>query len=167
MAPRRLQQALGALGRDQRLAGLAALGLVAAMLLPWYEKSVYDPRARAFVSESMSAFGAVSFVEAAVFLVAVGVLALLFARGERRAFELPGGDGTVILAAGAWAALLIFYRALDRPDVEGQAVTVDVKWGFLVAFAAAGALALAGWRLRQGERAGPPAREDGRPTVEL
>ena len=159
MALRRLQAAIAALAPDQRLAGLAALILVAAMALPWYEKNVYDPRQRAFASDSVSAFGAVSFVEAAVFLLAAGVLALLFARAERRAFELPGGDGTVVLAAGAWAALLIFYRVLDRPDIEGQAATVGIQWGFLVAFAAAGGLAVAGWRLRQAERRRPPVPE--------
>jgi hypothetical protein len=51
-------------------------------------------------SVTRSAFGVYSFVEAAIFLVACAVLVLLFARGERRAFHLPGGDGTVIMAAG-------------------------------------------------------------------
>jgi hypothetical protein len=152
---RRLAAAPRALGSDQQLAGLAALALLLSMLLPWYEKSVFS-RGR-FVSDTVSAFGAVSFVEAAVFLVAAGVLALLFTRAERREYELPGGDGTVILGAGLWAAALIFWRVFDRPDVAGQGSTVGIQWGFFVAFVAAGALASAGWRMRQHERAERPA----------
>jgi hypothetical protein len=156
---RRIASAPGTLNADQQLAGLAALALLVSMVLPWYEKSV--ARGNRFVSDTVSAFGAVSFVEAAVFLVSAGVLVLLFTRAERREYELPGGDGTVILGAGIWATLLIFWRVFDRPDVAGDGGTVGIQWGFFVAFVAAGALASAGWRMRQHERAGkadPPRR---------
>ena len=63
----------------------------------------------------VSTFGPFSFVEAAEVLIGLGVLALVGARGEGRTFHLPFGDGTVILAAGAWAALLIVVRLFDRP----------------------------------------------------
>ncbi len=151
---RRIGGVLGALDPDQRLAGLAALGLLATMVLPWYEKNVVVRGT--FVSDSVSAFGTFSFVEAAVFLVAAGVLALLFARGERRGFHLPGGDGTVVVGAGLWAALLLFWRVFDRPDAEGAGATVGIQWGFFVAFVAAGALAAAGLRMRAAARPEPP-----------
>jgi hypothetical protein len=102
-----------------------------------------------------TAFGALSFVEAAIFLVAAGVFALLFARGERRGFHLPGGDGTVILAAGCWAALLLLWRVFDRPDIE-RSVSVGITWGFFFAFLAAATLAAAGWRIRSAGRPEPP-----------
>jgi hypothetical protein len=47
--------------------------------------------------------------------VALGVLALLRARALGKQFHLPFGDGTVIAAAGIWAALLIVVRLFDRP----------------------------------------------------
>jgi hypothetical protein len=150
----RLQGALRALDPDQRLAGLAALGLAATLFLPWYEKNV--ALRGALVSESLSAFGVFSFVEAAVLLVALAVLVLLFARGERRGFHLPGGDGTVILGAGLWAAVLLLWRVFDRPDVEGLGATVGITWGFFFAFLAASALAAAGWRIRVAGRPEPP-----------
>jgi hypothetical protein len=63
----------------------------------------------------VSTFGPFSFVEVAEILVGAGVLALLRARGEGKRFHLPFGDGTVVLAAGCWAALLIVVRLFDRP----------------------------------------------------
>jgi hypothetical protein len=146
---RRIAAAPRALNADQQLAGLAAIALLVSMFLPWYEKNTV--RGSRFIGDSVSAFGTVSFVEAAIFLVSAGVLVMLFTRAEGREYELPGGDGTVILVAGAWAALLLFWRVFDRPHVGGEASTVGIQWGFFVAFLAAAGLAAAGWRLRQHE----------------
>jgi hypothetical protein len=63
----------------------------------------------------VSTFGPFSFVEAAELLVGTGVLFLLRQRAEGKEFHLPFGDGTVVMAAGAWAALLILVRLFDRP----------------------------------------------------
>ena len=145
------------LGGEQRRAALAALGLFVSMFLPWYEKSYAPARASHPLHDNLSAFGAFSFVEAAVLLVAAGVLAMLFARGERRAFHLPGGDGTVILAAGGWAALLIVWRLFDKPGVGGNA-TIGLQWGIFFALLAAGILAWTGARVRAAHRPEPPLR---------
>jgi hypothetical protein len=79
------------LGFEQRVAAVAALLL------------------------AVSTFGPFSFVELAEITIAVGVLALLRARALGKEFHLPFGDGTVIAAAGVWAALLIVVRLFDRP----------------------------------------------------
>jgi hypothetical protein len=158
---RRIQAAWRGLDGDQRLAGFAALALLATMFLPWYQATVID-RGKA-TNPTFSAFGVFSFVEAAVFLVSFGVFLLLFARGEKRAFHLPGGDGTVIFAAGLWSALLLLWRVFDRPDIE-RAVSDGITWGLFFAFLAAGALAAIGWRIRAAGRPEPPllrAEEDG------
>jgi len=83
----------------------------------------------------VSTFGPFSFVEAAEVLVAAGVLALLHARAEGKRFHLPFGDGTVVLVAGVWAALLIAARLLDRP--LGQNLLALVCSGILVVAGAA------------------------------
>jgi hypothetical protein len=90
----------------------------------------------------VSTFGPFSFVEGGEILIALGVLALLFARAEGKRFHLPFGDGTVIAAAGIWAGLLIVVRLFDRPLGQN-----------LLALACAAILFLAGAR----ERAKRPA----------
>ena len=84
---------------------------------------------------AISTFGPFSFVEAAELLVAGGLLALLHARAQGKRFHLPFGDGTVILAAGIWAALLITARLLGRP--LGQNLLALVCAGILVVAGAA------------------------------
>jgi hypothetical protein len=64
---------------------------------------------------AVSTFGPFSFVELAEIAIAIAVLALLRARALGKHFHLPFGDGSVIAAAGAWAALLIVVRLFDRP----------------------------------------------------
>jgi hypothetical protein len=149
------------LDADQRLAAVCALGLFVTMLLPWYTKTefVVSGSGAKVGSVSLSAFQAFSFVEAAVLLVSAGVLGMLFARAEGRAFHLPGGDGTIIMVAGAWAAILIFYRLLDKPGLQGaQRITasVGVTWGIFLALLTAIGLAVAGARVRAARRPEPP-----------
>ncbi len=132
---------------------MAAIALLVTLFLPWYGATIVERGVA--TTPTYNAFGEFSFVEAAVLLVALGVFVLLFARGERRGFHLPGGDGTVIFAAGLWAAVLLLWRVFDRPDVE-RAVNVGIQWGFFFAFLAAAALAGAGWRIRVAGRPEPP-----------
>jgi hypothetical protein len=150
----RLTHAWRALRAEQRLAAVAALALLVTMFFPWYGLQSLNPKSHQIYSHSINAFGDVSFVEAAIFLVAAGVIAMLFARGEGREFHLPGGDGTVVMVAGGWAALLIFFRVFSRP--AGNGYPVGIEWGFFLAFVAAGALGYAGWRMRAAERPEPP-----------
>ncbi len=139
---------------------MTSLGLFVSMLLPWYSKTVVvRTRGGGAGTQSLSAFQAFSFVEAAVLLVSVGVLAMLFARAEERDFQLPGGDGTIVMVAGAWAALLIFYRLFDKPGLQGNeriVSTVGVQWGIFVALLLALGLAYVGRRVRLGEHGAPP-----------
>jgi hypothetical protein len=160
----RLGEVWRALSAERRTTALVSLGLFISMLLPWYSKTIVESakagQTRLPTSqESLSAFQAFSWVEAAVLLVSAGVLALLFARAERRDFQLPGGDGMIVTIAGAWAAILIFYRLLDKPGLQGNArvtSTVGVQWGIFIALLLALGLAYTGRRIRAGEQADPP-----------
>jgi hypothetical protein len=111
---------------------------------------------------AVSTFGPFSFVEVAELLIAGGVLALLRARAQGKRFHLPFGDGTVIAAAGAWAAALIVVRLFDRPLGQN-----------LLALGCAAILVLAGARERAkrpaddlpAEHQTPPIRRRPRPPA--
>ena len=159
----RLSQAWRALEREQRLAAAVSIGLFVSMLLPWYSKTdtFVEHNAAKSTQNSLSAFQAFSFVEAAVLLVSAGILAMLFARAEGREFKLPGGDGTVAMVAGGWAAVLIFYRLLDKPGLSGNqriTATVGVQWGIFIALLLALGLLYAGARMRAVEAPEAPFR---------
>jgi hypothetical protein len=101
----------------------------------------------------VSTFGrAFSFVEVAEILTGAAVLTLLKTRADRKEFHLPFGDGTAIMAAGMWTAVLIAVRLLDRP--LGQTI---------LALACATVLMAAGARERAKRPADdlppPPGRE--------
>jgi hypothetical protein len=142
-----------ALSSEQRLAAIAALLLLASMFLPWYQETgnALVGKSLQQIDDSKSAFGVYSFVEAAIFVVVVGVLVLLWARAERKAFHLPGGDGTVIMGAGLWVMFLIFYRQLDKPNGRKEGLiqtSIGVEWGIFIAFLLGALLAYAGYRIR-------------------
>jgi hypothetical protein len=166
----RLSDVWRALTAERRRTALVSLGLFVSMLLPWYSKTIVESAKAGQTrlpssQQSLSAFQAFSWVEAAVLLVSAGVLALLFARAEGRDFQLPGGDGTIVTIAGAWAAILIFYRLLDKPGLQGNArvtSTVGVQWGIFIALLLALGLAYTGRRIRAGEHAEPPLARAGR-----
>jgi hypothetical protein len=145
---------------EQRMAAISAILLLLSMLLPWYQETTF-PNGKKH-EYGLNAFQVYSFVEAAIFVVAVGVLVLLWMRGEGRAFHLPGGDGTVILVAGVWIMFLIFFRQLDKPSVSEGSVpsSIGVSWGIFVAFLLGALLAWNGVRIRARHTPEPRLEDD-------
>jgi hypothetical protein len=157
----RVARAWRALPHERRLAAYAAIGLFLALFLPWYQETVIASGKAHLqsLSASITGWGAFSFVEAAVLLVAAAVLTLLFQRAEGRAFHLPGGDGWVITAAGLWTCALIVWRIFDKQgtSVHGPGATsTGVEWGIFVALAIAAFLTYAGSRIRAAHQPEPP-----------
>lgn len=140
----------------QLRAGAAAGALLLCMLLPWYSVSFPRPQAAGggVVHDRLTAFGAFSWVEAAVLVVAGAVGYLLYARSQRRAFHLPGGDGWAVTIAGGWVLFLLIWRLFDRPGVEQG--SVGVSWGLFVTMVVAAALAATGQAMRAEHRPEPP-----------
>jgi hypothetical protein len=153
----RLTRAWRTLAPERRLAAGAALGLFVTLFLPWYQETVVAVGRSA--SATVTGWQAFSFAEAAVLLVAAGVLTLLFARAEGRAFHVPGGDGWAITAAGFWTGALIVWRIFDKQTVRVRGPGTElsgVEWGIFVALAIAALLAYAGSRVRAAHAAEPP-----------
>lgn len=167
----RMARAWRALPHESRLAAFACAALFLALFLPWYQVTLIA-RAKTATLQSASAtitgWGAFSFVEAAVLLVAAGVLTLLFQRAEGRAFHLPGGDGGVITVAGLWTCLLIVWRIFDKQGESTKgpsATTSGIEWGIFIALAAAAFLAYSGSRIRAAHRPEPPLPGSDRPPA--
>ena len=164
----RSQAAWRGLFPEYRGAAVVSAVIVLSMFLPWYQQkgTVTRPNGTTIeLSDSLNAFQAWGFVEASILLVAAGVIALCVARANRKAFHLPGGDGAVIMAAGAWVMFLVFYRQLDRPTGNETGVLrpagspswspTGVSWGIFVTFVLGAALLWFGWRLRARHRPEP------------
>jgi len=157
----RIARAWRLLPPERRLAAGAAAGLFVTLFLPWYQETAFESQSGKVqqVSGSATGWGAFSFVEAAVLLVAVGVIVLLVQRAEGRAFHLPGGDGFVIMAAGFWTCVLIIWRIFDKQGgtAHGQIpVATGIEWGIFIALADAALLAYAGSRIRAAHQPEPP-----------
>src|SRR5215210_4631717 len=154
MSPMSLSGTLRSLPPESRVTGGAAAALVVSLLLPWYQVSFF--RGSDAVTDSRSALQVFTWVEAAILLVALAVLFLVYARAQRQAFHLPGGDGFVVSAAGAWALALIVWRLFDKPGVDERAATVGIQWGIFFALLAAASLVAAGAQVRAAGRPEPP-----------
>jgi hypothetical protein len=157
----RVMRAWRSLPPERRLAASAAIGLFATLFLPWYQETVLVANGKKLpvATASVTGWGAFSFVEAAVLLVATGVLVLLFQRAEGKAFHVPGGDGGVITVAGGWTCVLVVWRIFDKQgtSVHGQGADISgIEWGIFVALAVAAVLTYSGTRIRSAHRAEPP-----------
>ncbi|HYM57552.1 MAG TPA: hypothetical protein VES79_06265 [Solirubrobacteraceae bacterium] len=143
---------------ESRVVGGAAAALAFSLVLPWYQVSYFAQvggRVRT-AADSRSALEVFSWVEAAVLLVSLSVLYLVWARAQRRAFHLPGGDGIVVSVAGGWALALLVWRLFDKPGIADPGATIGIQWGIFGALLAAGALVGAGARVRAAGRPEPP-----------
>jgi hypothetical protein len=159
------------LSHERRQAAYASAGLFLSLFLPWYQHTVIAKGARtgleakSFTVTGWSEFG---FVEIVVLLVALGVLALLFRRGEGRGVPLPGGDGPAIIAAGSLASLLIVWGMFNQQGTSGpgQYLTASgIEWGIFIALFVAVLLAYFGTRIRalhEPEPDPPSPHDDGR-----
>jgi hypothetical protein len=157
----RLARAWRSLPSERRLAAVAAMLLFLSLFLPWYQRQFFVIVGGKPVpaSDSQTGWAAFSFVEAAVLLVAGGVLVLLFQRAEGRAFHVPGGDGGVILGAGLWTCVLIVWRMFDKQGASSHGADITsygIEWGIFAALAIAGLLAYSGSRIRAAHAPEPP-----------
>jgi hypothetical protein len=158
----RIFRAWRALPPERRLAACAALALFVTLFLPWYQETVITAGVGtkfALPSASLTGWAAFSFVEAAVLVVALSVLVLLFVRAEGRAFHVPGGDGGVIFAAGAWTGVLVLWRMFDKSSTTGHGAfvtTSGIEWGIFITLGVAGLLAYSGSRIKLAHEPEPP-----------
>ena len=107
----RAEHASRALPPEMRLAGGAAAALVLTMVLPWYQSRRLGRQRR---RRRARALAGLLLGRGRGPAGRAGVLYLVWARAQRKGFHLPGGDGTVIMAAGGWAVLLLRLAAVRQ-----------------------------------------------------
>jgi hypothetical protein len=160
-----LRVQLRALDPEQRLAGIAALGIIVSLFTPWWRDPVFG-----LSSWAVSRF---TFIELSLLIVASSVLLLLLRRAQGRVFHLPLSDGTLAMGAGLWSCVLVIARVMDPPTrhVGSETLDYDLRWGFALCLASGLLLAFAGLRGRRRYHRGEPeavaADADAQPTVPL
>jgi len=126
-----------------KLAALGALAVPGSMLFPWYGIQ-FGP--------GLSATGFDSFgLGQLALLITVGAAVYLIARCAS-GYELPRPlrEGRLLAVAGAWAAILVGYLMLDKPEISGHP-NIHLRYGIFVALGGSLALLLGGLRLRRDE----------------
>src|SRR5262245_61607836 len=111
--PRQLWRDLRGLGGNERIAVIGVAIMVGSLLLPWYEAP--DPFNNDLV---LTGFGAFSFAEAALLLVAGATVFLALEGGGGYIPPRPLREWGLFVALGAWAAVIVVYRMFDRPSFE-------------------------------------------------
>jgi hypothetical protein len=140
----RLARGLRSLGTAERIAAIGALVVLASMLLPWYGL-------RFLSSLSQTGLDAFGFAQAGLALTAGAALTLIARSALGYRLPRPLSEGGLLIAAGVWAAVLIGYAMIDRPD-DFAPLEISLRYGIFVALAGAVGVIVGGLRLRRESR---------------
>jgi hypothetical protein len=135
------------------IAGASGVALFIFMFFPWFGGKATGnvPGAGSFSVNggNVNAWGAFSFIDILLFLVAVIVVGLVAAKAAGSLPDLPAPLGTIILGAGGFALLLVLFRLVDTPDpgVSGLSIDISVtrKIGIFLGLIAAAGITFGGW----------------------
>ena len=124
-----------AMAPEQRLATVAALGLLITMFFPWYGLQSLNRKTGEIHSHSINAFGDVSFVEAAVFQAASlrigGKKRRIVGRNDGPAVLVERNEATIQKFAGERLRERLCGERLRRPHGDNR--RIDDLGGSLLA----------------------------------
>ena len=142
-----VRETFASLEAAQRLAVIGALITAASLFLPWYGIRFNGDLVK-------TGFGAFSPVEGALLLIIGAALLLIYEVGRGRHLPAPLREGPLLCACAIWAAMLIVYRAFDRPHLKLGDLDrkLDVRYGLLVALIGCAILFVGGMRRGRHER---------------
>ncbi|MGH2963742.1 MAG: hypothetical protein ACRDL3_16340 [Solirubrobacterales bacterium] len=136
---------LSRLAAHDRLAIAGAAIVLVSLFLPWYGIALGG----GLVKTAIGSFG---LIEAALVLTVGAAAALIMICSRGYSLPRPLHEGTLLVAAGAWAAALIGYRMLERPEFEFAGITrPGLRYGIFVAAIGAALLIVGGLRKRREE----------------
>jgi hypothetical protein len=139
-----------ALGAGQRLAAIGALVVLGSMVLPWYGFKVIPGLSQT----GLDAFG---WGQGALAITAIAALALISRGAAGRALPRPLAEGPLLVVAGGWAALLVGYLMIDRPNAFDP-LKVTLSYGIFVTLGGAVTMILGGMRTVRERHVRPSAR---------
>jgi hypothetical protein len=127
-----------------RLAAVGALAVPGSLLFPWYGIEFSSGLSQT----GLDAFG----LGQLALLLTVGAALFLIVRCAG-GYELPRPlrEGTLLAVAGVWAAVLVGYLMLDKPDEISGRTGIHLRYGIFVALGGALAMVVGGLRLRRDE----------------
>jgi hypothetical protein len=128
----------------ERLCILGALVVAGSLVLPWYDV--------AFTHISRTALDMFGFVHVAVLLTVGSAVALIVRATRGYVLPRPLSEGVILAVAGGWAAVLVAYLLLDRPEQLDGSTNVGLRLGGFVALGGAVAVIVGGLRVRRDAR---------------
>ncbi len=132
------------------MAAVSGAALLLFMFLPWYGVgggSVDVPGGDSISTPGVNAnaWEVLSYIDILLFLIAVVAIGLVVARAaDALPAGLPAPPGTILLAAGALAVLLILFRILSVPGPDVEGFEIGRKIGIFLSLIAAGGIAFGG-----------------------
>ena len=139
------------------VAGAAGVVLLASMFLSWYSVNSRD--------DTLTAWGAFSFVDILLALVALLGIALALSQVIGRGPALPVAIGVITTTLALAGTLLVLYRIINQP---GPNDVISVEPGAYVGLAASLGVFLGAWLSLSDERPRPadppPPEPQHRPT---
>jgi hypothetical protein len=142
------------------VAAVSGFLLVLFMFLPWFGFSADFEGVGSSGSVNGNFWEVSSFLDVLLFLVgAVAVAAALAQAAGAMPANLPAPAGTIVLAAGALAVLIVLFRLLLPPDGGIDELEVSRKIGVFLGLIAAAGVAFGGYTAmnERGSGTGPPA----------
>jgi hypothetical protein len=127
-----------------RLAAIGALAVPVGMLFPWYGIQ-FGP------GLSQTGFDSFGLGQLALLLTVGSALYLLGRCASGYQPPRPLREGSLLAIAGIWAAVLVGYLMIDRPDEISGHTEIHLRYGIFVAMAGAIALLVGGLRIRRAE----------------
>ena len=146
-AGRELLRDLRGLRGPERIAVLGVAVIAASLVLPWYDAGVAD-----LVQTGLGAF---SWTEAAILLTCAATVFLSLKVGGGYVPPRPLTEWGLFATAGAWIALIVVYRMLERPELRLDLPLAELEreyglgWGIFVTLGGAVVIVLAGLRSRR------------------
>jgi hypothetical protein len=143
------------LRQGEQIAGISAILLFIFMFFDWFGVKVSGAGVTVESAGGGNAWDALDIIPWILIIAIIAVLAMVVVRANNADVDTPVSLSVIATALAALATLLILYRIINPPDIDGSfgGVEVDVtrKFGLWISFIAAAAMTYGSWRTMEEE----------------